>query len=306
MSQFPQRVALVGFGEVGQILADDLGARRSIEINVWDRLFEVSDSLPSAAARSRPALRAARSLADAVAGCGLVISAVTAAQGLGAATEAAGSLAPGSYYLDLNSVSPNTKRQAALIIQGAGGLYVEAAVMSAIGFKRSASPVLLGGANAAAFLPLAQALGFSGCTVFSEVLGRASAVKMCRSVVIKGMEALLTESLLSARHYGVEDAVLSSFNDLLPAANWPMLARYMISRSLQHGRRRAEEMQEVARTVRDAGLNPWMSLGCIERQAWAADRDRVAEHTQLDELLDAIRQGSPAGPLVENVAAGAA
>ena len=166
-----------------------------------------------------------------------------------------------------------------------------------------AAPMLLGGPHAAAFLPRAHELGFRGATVFSDVIGRASAAKMCRSVIIKGMEALLAESLLAARHYGVEDAVLDSLGALLPAADWRALSRYMIARSLQHGRRRAAEMREVALAVREAGLDPWMSSASAARQDWAAERCEAAAPASLyamaslDSMLDAILTACPSRPL---------
>jgi 3-hydroxyisobutyrate dehydrogenase-like beta-hydroxyacid dehydrogenase len=106
--------------------------------------------------------------------------------------------------------------------------------------------------------------------------------------MIKGLEALLTESLLAARHYGVEDVVLASLKDQFPAGDWPQIARYMITRSLQHGRRRAEEMREVARTVMEAGIDPFMSRACADRQDWAAAHFTASEHGQLAGMLDAL------------------
>jgi 3-hydroxyisobutyrate dehydrogenase-like beta-hydroxyacid dehydrogenase len=95
------------------------------------------------------------------------------------------------------------------IVEAAGGRYIESAIMSPINPKRAASPMLLGGPHAAEFLSVARQLGFTAATVFSDQIGGASAAKMCRSVIIKGMEALLGESLLAARRYGVEDASCS-------------------------------------------------------------------------------------------------
>jgi 3-hydroxyisobutyrate dehydrogenase-like beta-hydroxyacid dehydrogenase len=185
-------------------------------------------------------------------------------------------------------VSPSVKAQAAELIDGSGARYVEAAIMSPINPKRVGSPMLFGGKHAARFLPLAKELGFGGAEVFSDQIGRASAAKMCRSVMIKGMEALLTESLLSARHYGVESTVIDSLRNLFPAADWSTLARYMISRSLVHGRRRAEEMREVAQTVSEAGLQPHMSAACAERQDWAASFRDAASIEDLEPMLDAV------------------
>jgi 3-hydroxyisobutyrate dehydrogenase-like beta-hydroxyacid dehydrogenase len=286
-------IGLIGLGEVGQVLAIDLNRASGVDLCAWDRLFPLADSEPHQAAARLPFLRAASRMAEAVRDR-TVISAVTAGECLAAAVEAAQAVTPGSYYLDLNSVSPRAKVEAARAVEAAGGRYVEAAVMSPIAPQRIASPVWLGGPHAADFLPLAQSLGFTGAAVYSRTIGEASAAKMCRSVIIKGMEALLAESLLTARRHGVEDAVLTSLKDLFPVADWRKLARYMIGRSLQHGRRRAEEMREAVRTVAEAGVEPWMSRGCVERQQWAAAHAVVLDHEPLTEMLDALLARTPA------------
>jgi 3-hydroxyisobutyrate dehydrogenase-like beta-hydroxyacid dehydrogenase len=283
-------VALVGLGEVGEVLARDLHAAGAASLAAWDRLFVRPDSAPRRLADSLPYLARAGGMAQAVRGVPLVICAVTAAECCAAAAEVARSIERGAFYLDLNSVSPGTKAQAAHAIESAGGRYVEAAVMSPISPQRLAAPIWLGGPHAAEFLPQARALGFSGAAVYSATPGKAAAAKMCRSVIIKGMEALLAESLVTARHYQVEEAVLGSLKDLLPASDWAHLARYMIGRSLQHGARRAEEMREAVRTVAEAGLDPWMSRGCVERQQWAAEHADAQQVPSLSGVLDALLQ----------------
>ncbi len=281
------RVCLIGFGEVGQVLAEDLTARGASDLSAWDVLFVNPASNPSRAlANGR--VRAASSAADAVGGADVVISAVTAAQDVEAARAAAAALARDAWFLDLNSVSPEVKRAAARLIESHGGRYVEAAVMAPVPPKRLATSMLLGGRHAATFMAVAEQLGFTGARVFSAEVGRASAAKMCRSVMVKGIEALLAESLLAARHYGVEDAVLASLRDLFPLADWQGQARYMISRSLVHGRRRAEEMREVARTVEESGITPSMSAACAIRQDWAAHYRDAADEPTLDAMLDSI------------------
>lgn len=282
------RIALIGYGEVGQTLAGDLGSTGFDDLCAWDRLFPDPSSLPSIVAAKSKDVRAAAAMAAALDGRTLVICAVTAGDCLSAAREAATSIAPQAFYLDLNSVSPHTRREAASVIEAAGARYVEAAVMSPIAPKRIASSILIGGPHAETFAPLARALGFTGVRIFGASVGQASAVKMCRSVLVKGLEALLTESLLAARRYGIEPTVLESLQDLFPNENWEVKARYFISRSLQHGARRAEEMQEAARAVAEVGVEPTMSLACAERQAWAAARRPLSEPASLTELLDVL------------------
>jgi 3-hydroxyisobutyrate dehydrogenase-like beta-hydroxyacid dehydrogenase len=293
MTTLPRRIALIGLGEVGQVLANDLQRTGDVELVAWDRLFPLAGSAPRRAAAALTSVRPASSMATAVRGASLVISAVTAGECHAAAAEAAATLPRGALYLDLNSVSPRTRRQAARAIEAAGGRYVEAAVMSPIAPRRIGSPIWLGGPHAREFLPLAQALGFTGAGVYAESIGAASAAKMCRSVIVKGMEALLAESLLTARRHGVEDAVIASLQDLFPLGNWRKLARYMISRSLQHGGRRAEEMREAARTVAEAGLEPWMSRGSVERQQWAAGHAAALAEEELSAMLDHMLAQTP-------------
>ena len=280
------RVALIGFGEVGQILAADLAGK--VELSAWDIAFAEAASAPSQAAAAA-SVRVAASAADAVRGADLAISAVTAENDLVAARSVAERLGPRAYFLDLNSCSPGQKLASAEAVEAAGGRYVEAAVMSPFPPRRIASPMLLGGPHAKAFLEDAAALGLVGARAYSEKIGQAAATKLCRSVMIKGVEALLTESMLAARHYGVEQVVLDSLSDLLPLPDWKATAQYMISRSLEHGTRRAEEMREAARTVAEAGVEPLMSLAIAGRQDWAADH-RSALSDDLAAMLDAINK----------------
>src|SRR5258706_11880604 len=258
------RIALIGFGEVGQTIGADLLASGA-SVTAYDPLFGNPDSVPSRAlAKIRVA--AEKTAPHAVKTAELIISAVTAASDIDAARSVVPGLPTGAFFLDVNSVSPGMKQACSQIIDAAGGRYVEAAVMTPIAPKRIASSMLLGGRHAADFITHAQPLGFSGAKAFSPIIGQASATKMCRSVIIKGVEALLLESMVTARHYGIEKTVLDSLSDLLPVGAWDRLARYMISRALEHGTRRAEEMRESAKNVAEAGLVPLMAIATAERE----------------------------------------
>ncbi len=288
-----ESIAIIGFGEVGGILARDLRAAGAARITAFDIAFAAPDSPQSRAAHDGGAAICAGA-AEAAGQADLVISSVTAGSALDAALAAAagGGLRHGPFFLDLNSASPGTKREAAAVVEAAGGRYVEAAVMTSVPPHGIRSPMLLGGPHAGDFIERAAPFGMR-LTAFSPEIGAASSVKMCRSVVIKGLEALLTESMLAARRYGVERQVLASLADTLPHEDWPRLARWMISRPLVHGRRRAEEMREVARTVREAGIEPILSAQTAVRQDWSSERGRelppdVLAEGDLEALLVAI------------------
>ncbi|WP_062525573.1 NAD(P)-dependent oxidoreductase [Demequina rhizosphaerae] len=282
------RVALVGLGEVGRVFVEDLRAQGVTDLAAWDTAFADADSKASRNAREL-GLAPASSAAEAVAGADLVVSAVTAMNCVGAASSVLDGIAPGAWFFDLNSSSPGHKQEASRLVDGAGGRYVEAALMSPIGPRRLASPFILGGPHAVDFGALAPGMGLAEVRVGAGEVGVAAATKLCRSVVVKGLEALLSESLLAARHYGVDKDVVMSLSNILPEADWGAIAGYFMSRSLQHGGRRAEEMEEAAATVAEAGVTPWMASATVERQRWAAQFGDVLPQDTTPALVDAIR-----------------
>ena len=263
------QIGLVGYGEVGRILAEDL-RRQGVAVVAYDLKLDLGQG---AALREHAAahdVRLAASHAELAASADLIVSAVTASQAVPVAQACAPSVKPGAWFLDFNSASPGAKQRAAEAVDAAGGRYVEGAVMTSIPPYRIKVPLLLGGQHAAALQPQLAALGFAA-TVASDRLGVASATKMCRSVMIKGLEAMVIESFTAARHYGVEDAVIASLRETFPGIDWEKQGAYFFQRVIEHGRRRSEEVREVAETVREAGLTPWSAEGTAERQAFVAD-----------------------------------
>jgi 3-hydroxyisobutyrate dehydrogenase-like beta-hydroxyacid dehydrogenase len=264
-----KRLALIGYGEVGKILAEDLRSQGA-DVRAYDLKLHGAEGDVLRAHAQYTGVVLVDSLEQAVAGAALVISAVTASQAVPVAKACAPGLQAGSFFLDLNSASPGAKQQAAQYVHHAGGRYVEGAVMTSLPPYRIRVPLLLGGPHASMLEPMINALGFAS-RVCSTQLGVASATKMCRSVMIKGLEAMVIESLTAARHYGVEDAVMASLQETFPGIAWEQQAAYFYQRVIEHGRRRSEEVREVAQTVREAGLEPWSAAGTAERQAWVAD-----------------------------------
>jgi len=271
MTVDPKRwhIGLVGYGEVGRILAEDLRAQ-GVAVSACDLKLggAQAGALRDHAATYGVALAASHAALAAQAD--FIVSAVTASQAVPAAQACAPAVKRGAWFLDFNSASPGAKQRAATLIDAAGGSYVEGAVMTSIPPYRIKVPLLLGGSRAAELAPLLATLGFSA-RVASEELGVASATKMCRSVMIKGLEAMVIESFTAARAYGVEDAVLASLAETFPGIDWEKQGAYLFQRVIEHGRRRSEEVREVAETVGEAGLTPCSAEGTAERQAWVAD-----------------------------------
>ncbi len=265
------RIAQLGYGEVGSIFGRALRKLGPASMRAYDRLFDDDKRRTAIWQRSvDDGLAPASSPAAAVSNAHLVICAVTADQTLAAAKSVSGALQPGAFYIDLNSASPQTKRNCAALIDGAGGRYVEMAVMASVPPSGIKVPMLSGGPHAAAAAPLLAALGFR-VEPASDSYGVASAIKMCRSVVVKGMEAIVIESFLAARRYGIENEVLATLAQTFPGIDWEKSGSYFFQRVIQHGKRRAEEMREAAVSVREVGLDPFMTSAIVARQAWVAD-----------------------------------
>lgn len=293
-------LGFVGFGEAAYHLAKGLrgaGVARTVA-------FDINTNTPRLGGKIRARARETdtelvdsnAALAEAAS---VLISAVTAEQAVNAAAQTAPCLTPKHIYADLNSVSPATKQRAAQIVTDTGARFVEIAVMSAIPPYGHKSPMLLGGAASPEFKDLFTPYGMRMEIVSTDQIGRAVAVKMCRSIVYKGLEAILFECVLGASEYGAEKRVFDSLDESFPGMNWKALADYMVGRVVVHGERRAREMDEVARTLQEIGVEPMMATATARRMDWAATlglRERFGGEfpDTYQEVLDALKELTPA------------
>jgi len=293
-------IGTIGFGEVGKIFSQAL-RRAGAVVATWDVNFLDPNRVGVEHEHARQAdVFACTSMADLVGRSELVFSAVTASQTLAAVLEAAPHLRPGTTFVDLNSVSPRTKVLCAELVEAGGGRYVEAAIMTSVPRYGIRVPIMLCGPRAAECATSLNAWGMDATAVSGE-LGVASTIKMCRSVIVKGLEALVVESFIAARAYGVEDAVLSSLTETFPGMDWDEQGRYFFERVIQHGERRAEEMGEVAATIAETGIASYMAAATLRRQAWVADLARQgifnpqanSWRSHADAVLSSIKGASP-------------
>ena len=284
------KIGIIGYGEVGKIFAAGLKAKSGVtNMAAWDVKFVVEASsgaeLTHAAHNSVQACASMQALCEA---SSFIISAVTASNTLAVAQEAAQYIQSGTVFLDLNSASPGTKQQCAALIDAAGGQYVEAGVMTSVPPYGIQVPMLLGGYPAERLASLLLNWELDAKAV-SDKIGVASAIKMCRSVMIKGLEALVIESYSTARAYGVEDHMIATLQETFPSIDWTKQGAYFFSRVVQHGKRRAEEMREAAHTVQEAGFEPLMTRAIAAKQQWVADQAKAAVFKQVPQ--EAVKQG---------------
>jgi len=297
-------IGLIGYGEVGKIFGNDLRARGVAWVGAWDTRFadaaQSADDRRHAQARGVIACDSSRHL------CGkanLIISAVTAANSLEAAREAARWIGRGATYIDLNPASPAVKRQISMAIEDAGAHYIEAGLGSAVAPFGISVPMLIGGKQAQRLADRLRPIGFN-VTPLSPRIGVIAATEMARGMITRGFEALLVESFTTARRYGVEDALLASLAESFPGTDWPRQATMVFGRAAIGGERRMADALHAAATVRSTGIEPLLSDAIAARQlavSHLANQGAFADLQDADwkDYADRIIARSPGPARVE-------
>jgi 3-hydroxyisobutyrate dehydrogenase-like beta-hydroxyacid dehydrogenase len=261
------KLAFIGYGEVGQLFSRQLREGAGLDVAAHDIKLEQPDlAAPLELAARAGGIVLAASAAEAACGADIVISAVTADAAEQVAREAAAWLKPGQMFFDINSASPSTKNRAAQALADKGLDYVEGAVMAPVAVPGLKVSILTGGARAAELSARLNALGMNLRCV-SDRIGRASATKLCRSIMIKGIEALIIDSANACAEWGVAEDVFASLNTSFQHADWAELAEAMDSRVGKHGVRRAAEMREAAAMLADMGRDPGLALAVADSHA---------------------------------------
>jgi 3-hydroxyisobutyrate dehydrogenase-like beta-hydroxyacid dehydrogenase len=283
-------VAFIGFGEVGQLFGGQLAAKPGVSVRAFDTLFADPAKGPRLFEVARAAdVRIANDHADACRGADLVISAVTADAAIAAAGQAAPALVPGQTYVDLNSISPTTKSAVAAAVASSGVAFVEFAVMAPVAGPGISVPILAGGRTARDVAGLLNPLGMRIDAV-AEHIGVASATKLCRSIVIKGLEAIMVDLNAAAASAGVLPAVLASLTASYPGMDWAEVARTMPGRVKRHGVRRAAEMREAAKMLEEAGIDGAFASAIADAHEKYARAEARADEKKINGGNDADDQ----------------
>lgn len=254
-------IAFIGFGEAGTAITGGWSDREGV------RAYDIKSEDPTSAADqaalySAVGVSGCVSRAEALYGVTAVFCTVTADRALIAAQQCADELARGAWWFDMNSCAPATKQRAAEVISKAGGRYVDVAVMAPVYPKRHQVPLLIAGEAADEAAEFLRGLEMQPVVAGTKI-GAASSIKMLRSIMVKGMEALSAECLLAATRAGVDGEVMESLSRNFPGMDWPQQIAYNLERMVVHGQRRAAEMEEVALTLRDLGLPDDMASAVV-------------------------------------------
>lgn len=269
------QIALVGFGEAAQAIAHGLAREPAVtRVTAYDIRFADPAAAEGLLARAKERnVVAAPDLGAALAGADVALSLVVGSAAVKVGEAAGRHLAPGQIFVDLNSIGPDAKRRVAdALAAGGKAAFVEGAVMARVPPLEHKVPILLAGAEAQRAADLLTPAGMEIEVVGTEI-GQACAVKMIRSVIVKGIEALLIESLTAAEIAGVRERIVDSISQTFPGVDWRRTATYHIGRTQQHGPRRVTEMQEAAATLESLGIEPILST--------AIGRTIAAAHARL-------------------------
>jgi 3-hydroxyisobutyrate dehydrogenase-like beta-hydroxyacid dehydrogenase len=283
-------IGFVGFGEAAFHIAKSLGQPCVA--------FDINANTQIRQRAKETGTRLAETNAELCQSSDIILSTVTSNQAAQAAEQNAPFLNAQHIYADLNSVSPGLKQSIARTVEATGARFVEIAMMAPVPPHGHRVPMLAGGQAAPEFAERMKPLGFS-IEIAAREIGVASATKMFRSIMVKGMEALITECVLGASQYGAEARVFASLAESFPGIDWPKLADYMIGRVVVHGERRAREMEEVAETLRSLDIEPIMAEAIVRRMDWSAQlglKQRFGGEAPKGyrEVLDAIAKMSAA------------
>jgi 3-hydroxyisobutyrate dehydrogenase-like beta-hydroxyacid dehydrogenase len=304
MSLSPRVIALLGFGEAGSAIARGLAAE-----NGWRGPSKPGDNAPRRLIAIDPALdkdargtalgKEARRLevaisdryTEALSEADLVICAVQGEHALDAATSAAAFMKKGAHFLDLCTVTGKMADEDRDAIEKVGGRYVDIAVMGGFFKYGIKAPMLVAGEEAQTAVGWMNANGFDA-KYLGPKPGSASSVKMVRSVLMKGLEALGVEALVTAERQGIREEVLECLADVDLVPFREHLSS-LVQTHIVHARRRWEEMGLVAQTLRETGVEPKMTVTTeqtLRRSVEAGIAPADGKVPKLDEALKLLSE----------------
>ena len=263
-------LGFIGFGGAGYGLAKGLHQAGLAEILFYDRLQETPPygEVIRRHAQETGAVPTA-GMEELLSRVEVVFSCVTGAMAVSAAEKAAPFLREGHLFVDVNTAAPQVKEQAAAMVEKTGAEFVDAAMMGAIPTFLHRVPMLASGSGAGRFQAVMQSYGMT-IRVIGAKPGPASAVKMFRSIFMKGLLSLFLEMLTATHRYGVDEVVLGSIAESLDGIPFLETARIQMTKGVVNAERMAHEMEEVIATVEGMGVPAGMSRAAMEKLLWCA------------------------------------
>lgn len=272
------QIGFIGLGDVGSRFSAGVALGGRAEVVGYDERLGQSEFADKEARCREGGVRLAETARQVIDGSDIIIAATSCARAIETAKQYLPYLTPGQIYVDINSAVPEIKREIAALVNGAGARFADGGIMGSPLQGGHRVEVLLSGAPAEEVSAALNGCGMNTRFIAREV-GRASGLKILRSIFTKGLEALLIEAYSSAYAYGVLDEVKSSILHILTKEDLDVMLGRMLRTDVVHAERRALEVGAVADMLRNAGMDSTMSRAAYEKLMWSA-RCGLREHFQ--------------------------
>ena len=283
MSMNGSSIAFIGLGEAASTIISGWGNNRADQIQAFDIKLQSNHAKEEIIARaSKLNIRIKFSLKELIRDADLIFSTVTADQALAVAKKVSTHLKKGAFFFDLNSCAPSSKQEACENIQIFDGCYVDVAVMAPVSAKKHLVPLMISGDKAFQARAILEKLPMD-VKIIEGPVGRASSIKMVRSIMVKGLEALTAECALAAVEADVLDEVFNSLSAEHPHFDIIKHSIYNFERSISHGKRRAEELKEVSKMLEDLRLANHMSKATAVWQSNIGSLGKTNSNSEIKE-----------------------
>ncbi|MEH6525569.1 MAG: DUF1932 domain-containing protein [Sneathiella sp.] len=283
-------IALLGFGEAAGAFVSGWNTISNLSISAFDiktDSHEKGEADGKWAAYEQANVSGCSTMEEALKNADVVFSLVTADRAYFAAEQAAKYLQKKTFFLDCNSCAPGTKKRSSKIISDIGVRYVDVAVMAPVYPKLHRTPLLISGEFMAEAKTVFECLQMDA-NIMEGGVGTSSSVKMIRSIMMKGLEALFSECVLAGRRAGVDEKVIASLEQTYPGFGFADKSAYMFERMMEHGERRAAEMKEVVLTVAELGLPADMAEATVKWQQRIGELGKPAGENEYGARADAL------------------
>lgn len=280
------RVGIIGFGEVGQVFAKGL-LEKTKHVFIYDILLEKNKNLITKKINNIgvQAVDGIEQIGDC---CTLIISLVNSSASEVVAAEVAKGIRKGTVFLDLTTSTPLVKSKSEKIIVSNGGIYVDASIMGTVATEQQQVPLLIAGEQSVKVQALLNSLGFN-CQAINHPNGGAASIKLLRSIFMKGLEALILETMITAKNYGVSDEVMQSISKTINNNDFTTFANALITTHVIHKNRRYKEVLDSCNLIKEAELSPFVTEGVISffSNSLKMDIDQeVIQSNNVTQILD--------------------
>jgi len=277
-------ILIVGFGDVGQAYAKALIAQGMVV-----HLYHPTPREQAVEAARRIGLEFHTVASAAFAACDLALNVAPGSQNLTVARAAASHMQPGALFADLSSAAPHDVRMAASLFAQVD--FVDVAIMGAVSIHGHRTPLVASGDRAPRLQALLAPLGFSVQVLPDSLPGDATALKLVRSVLTKGMDGVIIECLLVAEALGLRQTLLSNIGDLDRSRLSELMAMFVRTHA-PHAQRRLHEMEAVENTLQNLGVPLIVTPAIRRRYARTVEvlgpTAQLPEGAQGDALFDRV------------------